>query len=318
MTTLSVRVRTRTDEADGICSFELVADDGGPLPPFTAGAHIDVHVSPGLVRQYSLCNDPAERERYRIAVLRETQSRGGSAGMHAQVHPGRRLSISPPRNHFALVPAGHTLLLAGGIGITPILAMARSLHARGASFSLHYCGRSAARMAFLAELAEAPFAAAVHVHTDDGPDAQRLDARSLLANPQPDTHLYVCGPAGFMDHVLSTGRACGWPDAHLHREYFAAAPVDTTADGSFEVALQRRGIRCQVPPGKTVLEVLLAAGVDLPFSCESGVCGTCLTTVLDGTPDHRDSYLTDAERAQGTQFLPCCSRASSPVLVLDL
>lgn len=318
MSTLSVCVQKRTDEAEGICSFDLVAEDGTALPAFTAGAHIDVHVSPGLVRQYSLCNDPAERNRYKIAVLREPQSRGGSTGMHAQVHEGQRLTIGTPRNHFALVPARHSLLLAGGIGITPILAMARTLHAQGDSFEMHYCGRSAARMAFRGELAAAPFAQAVHVHTDDGAAGQRLDTRQLLARPEPGTHLYVCGPAGFMDHVLATARDCGWPEERLHREYFAAAPVDTSGDGAFEVQLSRTGTRCEVPAGKTVLEVLLAQGVDMPFSCESGVCGTCLTSVLDGTPDHRDSYLTEAERAAGTQFLPCCSRSKSPVLVLDL
>lgn len=318
MSTLSVCVQRRTDEAEGICSFELVAEDGTPLPPFTAGAHIDVHISPGLVRQYSLCNDPAERNRYKIAVLREPQSRGGSAGMHAQVQEGQRLTIGTPRNNFSLVSARRTLLLAGGIGITPILAMARTLHAQGDSFEMHYCGRSTARMAFRDELAAAPFAHAVHVHTDDGAADQHLDAAQLLASPEAGTHLYVCGPAGFMDHVLASARVCGWPEEQLHREYFAAAPVDTSGDGTFEVQLARTGTRCQVPADKTVLEVLLAQGVDLPFSCESGVCGTCLTSVLQGTPDHRDSYLTEAERASGTQILPCCSRSKSPVLVLDL
>jgi vanillate O-demethylase ferredoxin subunit len=318
MSTLSVCVQRRTDEAEGICSFELVAEDGTPLPPFTAGAHIDVHVSPGLVRQYSLCNDPAERNRYKIAVLREPQSRGGSAGMHVQVQEGQRLTIGTPRNHFSLVSARRSLLLAGGIGITPILAMARTLHAQGDSFEMHYCGRSAARMAFRDELAAAPFAHAVYVHTDDGAADQRLDVAQLLASPEAGTHLYVCGPAGFMDHVLATARACGWLEEQLHREYFAAAPVDTSGEGSFEVQLARTGTSCQVPADKTVLEVLLAHGVDLPFSCESGVCGTCLTSVLEGTPDHRDSYLTKVERAAGTQFLPCCSRSKTSVLVLDL
>lgn len=318
MSTLSVCVQNRTDEAEGICSFELVAEGGAQLPPFTAGAHIDVHISPGLVRQYSLCNDPAERDRYKIAVLREPQSRGGSAGMHTQIHAGQRLTISTPRNHFPLVTADHTLLLAGGIGITPIMAMARALHAQGDSFEMHYCGRSAARMAFREELTASPYAQAVQMHTDDGDADQRFDANLLLANCQPGTHLYVCGPTGFMDHVLTVARTHGWAEEQLHREYFAAAPVDTSGDGAFEVQLASTGARCQVPAGQTVLEVLLAHGIDLAFSCESGVCGTCLTAVLEGTPDHRDSYLTDAERAAGTQFLPCCSRSKSPILVLDL
>lgn len=318
MTTLSVRVQHRNDEADGICSFDLVAVDGTPLPPFTAGSHIDVHLAPGLVRQYSLCNDPSERHRYRIAVLREPQSRGGSVAMHSQIREGQILTISEPRNHFPLVPASRSLLLAGGIGITPILSMAHTLHAQGAAFEMHYCGRSASRMAFRDELAAAPFGEHVQMHVDDGELSQRFDAAKQLANPQSDVHLYVCGPAGFMDHVLSTAKACRWPEIQLHREYFAAAPIDTSGDGAFEVTLARSGISHQVPAGKSVLEVLLAQGLDLPYSCESGVCGTCLIRVLEGTPDHRDSFLTDAERIAGNQFLPCCSRARSPVLVLDL
>lgn len=318
MSNLNVRVLSRRTEAEGICSFELAAVEGENLPAFTAGAHIDVHVAPGLVRQYSLCNDPSEVTKYRIAVLREPHSRGGSAGMHDRVAEGQCLTISTPKNHFPLTASSRTLLLAGGIGITPILSMARELHSSNAAFELHYAGRSVSRMAFLDELSAAPFAASVRVHADDGDAAQRFNAVDLLANPASDLHLYVCGPSGFMDHVLSTAKAAGWADTHLHREYFASAPVDTSSDGAFELKLSRTGLRCTVPAGKSVLEVLLAHGVDVPYSCESGVCGTCLTQVLDGTPDHRDSYLNDAERASGTQFLPCCSRAKSPTLVIDL
>lgn len=318
MTTLSVRVQRRHAEAEGICSFELVSVDGSPLPAFTAGAHIDVHLGGSLIRQYSLCNDPAERHRYCIAVLREPQSRGGSQAVHEQVQEGQTLTISEPRNHFPLVPAKRTMLIAGGIGITPILAMARTLHAQGASFEMHYCGRSATRMAFLGELTDSPFKASVHIHADDGKGYAPFDAPAALDRPQPDTHLYVCGPGGFMGHVLETAKNTGWAEGQLHREYFAAAPVDTSGDGSFELKLAKSGQSIEVPANKTALEVLLAQGFDIPFSCESGVCGTCLTRVIEGTPDHRDSYLTDAERAACNQFLPCCSRSKSPVLVLDI
>jgi vanillate monooxygenase ferredoxin subunit len=318
MTTLQVRVEQRTLEADGICCFDLVATDGTTLPPFTAGAHIDVHIAPGLVRQYSLCNNPVERHRYRIAVLREPQSRGGSVAMHGQVRLGQTLTIGTPRNLFPLVPAPHTLLVAGGIGVTPLVAMAHTLHVQGQPFELHHCARSANRMAFRNELTRTPFAASVHLHTDDGDPAQRFNAQALLGQASPHTHLYVCGPAGFMDHVLQTARDVGWSDERLHREYFAAAPIDTAVHSAFDVVLARSGKRCTVPPERTVLEVLLDQGVDLPYSCESGVCGTCLTPVLEGVPDHRDSFLTAAERANGQQFLPCCSRSVSPVLVLDL
>lgn len=319
MTLRSVQVRTRTEEATGIASFDLVSPDGRALPPFTAGAHIDVHVASGLTRQYSLCSDPADCSFYRIAVLREPQSRGGSSGMHAQVEAGSTLTISEPRNHFPLAEkATCSLLLAGGIGITPILAMAQTLHAQGAPFELHYCGRTAGGMAFLQEIQASAFAPAVHVHCDDGPDEQRFDAKRVLAKPQPNVHLYVCGPSGFMEFVLASARAAGWPEEQLHREYFAAAAVDTSADGAFRIQLAKLGLQCEVPAGKTVLEVLLAQGIDLPHSCEAGVCGTCLTRVLEGQPDHRDSFLTDAEKAAGNQFMPCCSRAKSPLLVLDL
>lgn len=314
---LKVRVARRVEEADGVCSFELVAEDSSALPPFSAGAHIDVHVAPGLIRQYSLSNDPAERGRYRIAVLRESTSRGGSAGMHDGVQQGDVLRVSAPRNHFPLVDAPRSLLLAGGIGVTPILAMARALHAQGRSFEMHYCGRSAGRMAFLEELASADFAGSVFLHADDV-QAQKFDADRVLARPDGATHLYVCGPNGFMDHVLDTAKRHGWAEAQLHREYFAGVATVLASDGSFELCVASTGLRCQVPAGKTVIEVLAAHGVEVPISCEAGVCGTCLTRVLEGAPDHRDSFLTEAERAANDQFTPCCSRALSPLLVLDL
>jgi len=314
---LKVRVSRRIEEAEGVCSFELVHEDGGALPVFSAGAHIDVHVAPGLIRQYSLSNDPAEQHRYRIAVLREPASRGGSAGMHERVKAGDTLRVSVPRNHFPLSDAPQSLLLAGGIGVTPILSMARALHAQDKPFQMHYCGRSLSRMAFLEEISGAGFARHVALHADDVPE-QKFDAKRVLAEQAEDTHLYVCGPSGFMDHVLETARREGWREDRLHREYFAGAATALATDGSFEVRVASTGLTCHVPAGKTVIEVLLAHGLEVPTSCEAGVCGTCLTRVLEGIPDHRDTFLTDRERAANDQFTPCCSRALSPVLVLDL
>lgn len=317
MNPLKVIVRNRLTEAQGICSFELAHPEGLPLPAFTAGAHIDVHVTPEIVRQYSLCGQSANGEAYRIAVLREAESRGGSAGMHEHVQIGQLLTISAPRNHFELDEnAQHSMLFAGGIGITPILAMAHALHAQAKSFELHYCGRAAERMAFLSEIARSPFAGNVVVHTSA--DTQRFDASSTLTNPREGTHLYVCGPVGFMEHVLDTARTHGWPEAHLHREFFAGTANALDTDGSFAVRLASSGETYQIPKEKSVIEVLTSAGVDVPYSCESGVCGTCLTRVLDGVPDHRDTFLTEAERAANDQFTPCCSRALTPLLVLDL
>jgi vanillate O-demethylase ferredoxin subunit len=295
-----------------------VREDGAALPPFEAGAHIDVHLPNGLVRQYSLCNAPGETQRYLIAVLRDAGSRGGSQAMHDAVDVGALLAISEPKNHFPLVDAGRTLLLAGGIGVTPILAMAETLAARGAAFEMHYCARSPERAAFRERIGAASFAGQVHFHYDSGDAAQLLDLAALLAAPAPGTHLYVCGPQGFIDHVLGSAKALGWPAAQLHVEYFGAAPLDTSGDGPFEVKLASSGKVVTVPAGQSVIKALAAQGVEIPYSCEEGVCGTCLTRVLDGVPDHRDLYLTDEERAANDQFTPCCSRARTPLLVLDL
>lgn len=316
---LRVRVAVRRDEALDICSLDLVPVDGSALPGFSAGAHIDVHLPGGLVRQYSLCNPPGETQRYRIAVLRDAASRGGSATVHDQLQVGTVLDIGTPRNLFELDPAApHHLLLAGGIGITPLLAMAEQLAAQGGAFTLHHATRSRERTPFVAQLASAPYADRVHHHFDDGPATQKLDLAATLRSAPAGSHLYVCGPTGFMEAVLAEGRAQGWDEARLHREYFAAAPTGTAGDGGFELELASSGRVIPVAADQTALAALLAAGLDIPMSCEQGVCGTCLTGVKSGVPDHRDQYLTPEERAANNQFLPCCSRASSARLVLDL
>jgi len=322
MSTFEVRVTGKVNEADGICSYELVTLDGAPLPPFEAGAHIDVHVSApsssSLVRQYSLCNPPGETHRYQIGVLRDANSRGGSQAMHDHIDTGSVLHISAPKNHFPLVDAARTLLFAGGIGVTPILAMAETLAARGAAFELHYSVRSPERAAFRERIAASRFADRVHFHYDSGDAAQKLDLAALLAAPAPDTHLYVCGPQGYIEHVLGSAKAMGWPQAQLHVEYFGAAAIDTDGDQPFEVKLASSGKIVMVPAGTTVIKALQEQGVEIPYSCEEGVCGTCLTRVLEGVPDHRDMYLTEEEQAANDQFMPCCSRSKTPVLVLDL
>ncbi len=291
--------------------------DGAQLPAFTAGAHIDVHVAPGIVRQYSLCNPPHERHRYVIGVLRDPSSRGGSRAMHDQIQAGAKLTISAPRNHFPLVDAPRSLLLAGGIGVTPLLAMAETLSAQGAPFELHYCTRSPERTAFRDRILSAPYAAQVRFHHDS---ARPVDLPALLAGLERGTHIYFCGPAGFISHVKASAAALGWPENQLHLEYFGAdaagAPVE--GDQPFDVKLASNGACYTVPVGRTVLQVLSEAGVFVPASCEQGVCGTCLTRVLDGVPDHRDLYLTEEEQAANDQFTPCCSRSRSATLLLDL
>ncbi|KQQ40513.1 Vanillate O-demethylase oxidoreductase [Duganella sp. Leaf126] len=318
---LSVRVARRTREADDICSYELVSVDGSALPAFAAGAHIDVHVAPGLVRQYSLCNAPGERHRYVIGVLRDPASRGGSQAMHDAIEAGNIIEIGAPRNLFPLVDAsgqGRSLLLAGGIGVTPILAMAEALSQAGAQFELHYCARSPERMAFRERIAASSFAAAAHLYFDSGDGARHLDLPALLATLDRSTHIYFCGPAGFIEHVKVCAAQQQWPADQLHLEYFGAVVEQAEGDQPFEVRIRSSGAAYTVPAGVTVMQVLQDAGVFVPASCEQGVCGTCLTRVLDGIPDHRDQYLTEDEQAANDQFTPCCSRAKTPALLLDL
>ena len=316
---LTVRVTRRRPEAVDIDTFELIDVDGKPLPPFSAGSHIDVHLPNGLTRQYSLCNDPTESHRYLIGVLRDPTTRGGSATMHDAVKEGDVLRISAPKNHFPLAhEAKRSVLLAGGIGVTPILCMAERLAIAGADFEMHYCTRSRERTAFHGRIAGSAFAPRVRFHFDDGDAAQKLDIAALLATPQPGVHLYVCGPKGFMDAVLGTARARGWPEAQIHFEFFNAELLPTGDEGAFDVKLASSGRIVNVPKDKTVVDALAAAGIDVPTSCQQGVCGTCLTRVLEGIPDHKDLYLTPEEQAANDQFTPCCSRAKSPLLVLDL
>jgi vanillate O-demethylase ferredoxin subunit len=318
-TPLTVRVARKTAETAHISSFELVAADGGPLPPFTPGAHLDVLLPQGVTRQYSLCNPATETHRYLLGVLRDPASRGGSQAMHDQVAEGQLLQTSLPKNHFPLVPdARRSLLLAGGIGVTPILCMAEHLSRTGAAFDMHYCTRSQEATAFYARIKASAFHQQVHFHFDDGGSAQALSLPDLLEPPDSGVHLYVCGPKGFMDAVLGTARAQGWPESQLHYEFFGGTVVHAADDASFEVKIASTGQVVWVAPDKTVVQALSAAGVEIQMSCEQGVCGTCLTRVLDGSIDHKDQYLTPEEQAANDQFLPCCSRAKSAMLVLDL
>jgi vanillate O-demethylase ferredoxin subunit len=317
--TLQVRVDCKRAEALDICSFELVDLQGRALPAFSAGSHINVHLPNGLTRQYSLCNPPAESHRYVIAVLRDAATRGGSRAMHELVHVGDVLTISAPKNHFALAHAAtHSILLAGGIGITPILCMTERLALIGEPFELHYLTRSRERTAFLERIAGSAFAERAQFHFDDGAAAQKLDVSTLLAQPSDGVHVYVCGPKGFMDFVLGSARASGWPAAQLHYEFFGAEPAHGDADVGFEVQLASSGRIVVVAKDQSVTEALLEAGIVVSTSCEQGVCGTCLTRVIEGEIDHRDLFLTPEEQAAHDQFTPCCSRAKSARLVLDL
>jgi vanillate O-demethylase ferredoxin subunit len=238
--------------------------------------------------------------------------------MHA-LEVGETLRISDPKNHFALAPeAQSSLLFAGGIGITPILCMAEHLAAAGADFALHYCTRSSERTAFAGRIGHSVFRERVSFYYDDGPESRRLDAQAAIGMPEPGRHLYVCGPTGFMEWILGAARVLGWPEERLHREYFAAAPTRSDADDTFEIQIASTGRVVRVAKDQSVVAALAAIGVQVDVSCEQGVCGTCLTRVLDGTPEHRDVDMTPAEQARNDRFTPCCSRAKSARLVLDL
>jgi len=317
--TLHVRVAHKRREAEDIVGFDLVSPDGGRLPSFEAGAHIDVHVSEGLIRQYSLCNSTAETDRYQIAVLLDPASRGGSIAMHRAVREGDVLRISRPRNHFPLNgTTGRPLLLAGGIGVTPILCMAEQLAQARADFEMHYWTRSEAKTAFLHRIRSSTFAANVSVHFDDGPAEQHLSLQSVLAHRADARRAYICGPLGFLKAARDAASEGGWPDECVHFEYFKPHAEGGLTPGAFEVQIASTGAVFVVPPDKTVTQVLAENSVEVPVSCEQGVCGTCITRVLSGAPDHRDLVLTPEERARNDQFTPCCSRSSSPRLVLDL
>jgi vanillate O-demethylase ferredoxin subunit len=316
---LTVRVAGKAPEAADICTVTLVDPSGKPLPPFDAGAHIDVYLRNALVRQYSLCNDPREKHRYVIAVLRVPMSRGGSAAMHEDIEVGDLIEISAPKNHFPLVPsAPRSLLLAGGIGVTPIIGMAERLGSIDADFEMHYCTSSLDRTAFVERIAQSAYAGRVSHHFSDGPAEQRLDLPAVLDRQPPGTHLYVCGPEGFVDFVISTATQKGWPGPLVHREYFCASTRSPETAVAFDVRIASTGKVYRVAEDQSVVEALAEYGIAIPTSCEQGVCGTCVTRVIEGEVEHRDLCLTREEHAKHDCFTPCCSRAKSSLLVVDL
>ncbi|WP_449432587.1 PDR/VanB family oxidoreductase [Pseudomonas putida] len=315
---LTVKVRCIENQAAGINTFEFVDPAGQPLPPFTAGAHIDVHLPGGFIRQYSLCNSPRERDRYVVGVLNIANGRGGSRSLHSNVKAGDLLQISEPRNHFPVVDnAQRHVLIGGGIGVTPMMAMLEHFEASGAEYILYYCGETPERTAFKERLKSLPSQRVV-IHYDAGDPARRLDIGELLMHHEPGTHLYCCGPGGLMAGVKAA--AAHWPEGTVHFEHFAA-PVQPqsaskAAEGEFQITLARSGQTLDVPSSKSIAQVLRDAGLPCDTSCEAGICGTCKTRFIDGEVDHRDFILSDDEKQQ--HLLICCSRSKSATLVLDL
>ena len=314
---LRLQVQAIRLQADGIHAFELTDLDAALLPPAAAGAHVDVHLPGGLVRSYSLAGDPADRTAWTLGVLREVNGLGGSKAMHQSVRVGDILTVSAPRNSFPLAAnAAHTVLLAGGIGITPLKAMAHTLTTDGKSFELHYCARTARNVAFAAELRALVPQGSLHFHFDNGVPGQGLNIADLLKHQPIGAHLYQCGPVGFM-------KACDQASAHwsrgsVHSEHFKAPEQvpNSVQDTSFQVRLARTGITLAVLPDQTIVRAIELAGHRVPTSCLSGLCGSCKVDYLEGEVEHNDYILSDEEKTRCLTL--CVSRSRSPLLVIDL
>ncbi|WP_427925292.1 PDR/VanB family oxidoreductase [Streptomyces sp. cg40] len=310
---MEVVVEDTSPVADDVLALRLARGDGGALPAWEPGAHIDLFLGNGLERQYSLCGDPRRNDSWTIAVLHEPRGRGGSHWVRTQVRKGTQLTVRGPRNNFPLVEASRYILIAGGIGITPLLPMAEELARRGADWQLHYGGREAASMAFTERLRPWPDRVRIRPETEYG----LLDLDAILGEPHSTTAVYCCGPEGLLEAAQTRCRR--WPAGSLHIERFRPRPdARQGEDQDFEVVLDRSGVTLQVSVGESIVDVLESTGIEVDTSCREGTCGTCETTVLDGVPDHRDSFLTEEERNTSETMMICCSRARTARIVLDL
>ncbi|GLV26976.1 PDR/VanB family oxidoreductase [Sphingobium sp. Cam5-1] len=311
---LDLVVLSRRDAAEGVVVLELGSKDGADLPTWEPGAHIDLELANGMIRQYSLCGSPSDRKRWKIGVLREPESRGGSAFIHNVLKEGMAVHVVGPRNHFKLEPSGRYIFIAGGIGITPIIPMIAAVDAAGADWTLAYGGRSRGSMAFMEELSSRGSAVSVQPFDEVG----HIDLASLLDHPDSTALVYCCGPEPLLSAV--EGKCESWPSGALHLERFSAKPLEQPSfDGPFEVELAGSGQVYTVTPGESIMEVLEDAGLDVLCSCREGVCGSCETALISGAADHRDSVLSDDEKAQNSRIMICVSRSrTGERLVLDL
>lgn len=311
---LRLRIKSVIWEAPNVLSFDLRPLQNGELPPFTAGAHIDLTLPNGLVRSYSLVNDQSERHRYVIAVQKDRASRGGSTWIHDNARAGDIVEVGAPRNNFELdESAEKSILIAGGIGITPLLGMIQRLSVIQREWKLVCCSRTREGTPFLEVLQEK--GPRVQFNFDEEPGGRMLDISALVTAASSDTHFYCCGPLPMLEAFEEATKDL--PREQVHVEYFSAKEAPAVY-GGFKVVLAKSGREFTVPPGKTILDTLSDAGLDVPHSCAQGVCGTCETKVLEGIPEHRDLILTEKERASNTRMMICCSGSRSEKLVLDL
>ncbi len=317
--TLTLEVASIRQDTPDTKIMELVSSDGGDLPAFAAGAHIDVFIGNDMRRSYSITSDPSDRRRYVIGVLREIEGHGGSAWMHEEVEQSDFLKVMPPVNNFPLQEdAAEHILIAGGIGITPMLAMGYRLRDLGAEFTLHYCTRSPEQTAFMGEVDEV-FGQNVVYHHDGGDISKGINLNKVLGNRPEGAHLYLCGPAGLIN-AAAVDAAAQWPAESVHREYFSAVRVETKwKNEEFEISLARYKKILTVPVDKTILEVVREAGISVDSSCEDGLCGSCRTTLLNGNAEHRDALLSEKEKNENQAIIICVSRAKQGErLVLDI
>ncbi|MDX2355901.1 PDR/VanB family oxidoreductase [Dietzia sp. PP-33] len=305
-------VAGRRDVAEGVVELVLEAADGGDLPVWEPGAHIDIVLDDGAIRQYSLCGDPADPTTYRVAILREPDGRGGSRRIHEELHPGARVEIKGPRNHFPLRESPRYLFIAGGIGVTPLIPMMRAAEAAGAEWRFVYGGRSESTMGYVDELRA--WGDRVTIWPEDSHGL--IDLERLLGSPEEGTLVYSCGPEPLLAAVEK--RCATWPQGSLNLERFSAVEVDTSRDSGFDVELRQTGTTLHVDEDQTILEVVTEAGVYVSTSCTEGTCGSCETTILEGTADHRDVVLSPEEQDAQETMMICVSRATCPRLVLDL
>lgn len=316
---LTATVTSVASVAENVCAFELTPTNQEVWPPFNAGAHIDVKLNNGLIRQYSLCNDPSDRQRYRIAVKLDPNSSGGSSFMHSQVTQGSSLIISLPRNNFPLrTDFGHYVLIAAGIGMTPLLAMAHELHTDNRSFELHLFARKESDVAFHETLKKMPFSKFITLHSNEGNTTARSMVTGVVTRYKPADGLYLCGPTEFMANVIVAAKRKSWPDEAISSETFVPAYVDESENKPFEVKIASTGKILSIAANEQLIDVLHRNGYMVMCSCTQGICGSCITPVIEGIPEHRDAIMSDAQRSKNNTMTVCVSRSQSKRLVLDL